>query len=101
MKKGAGSTIVTTGTGEESLVNIDSTDPKIAYFRKWMGSNLNPTYGVSRFTLSATSLKMQFVDVTGSLTDSFSISGSSNPGPSTSPTASSPSPTGAIPALGL
>src|SRR5205085_930098 len=27
MKKGAGSTIVTTGTGGQSLVNLDSTDP--------------------------------------------------------------------------
>ena len=88
MNKGAGTTFVTTGTGGQSLVDIDTSDPKINYFRKWMGSNLNPTYGVSRFTVSATKLSMQFVPVTGSFSDSLSISGtgSSGPNPRRSPT---------------
>ena len=75
MSRGAGSVILTTGTGGESLVDIKSTDPKLGYFRTWMGSNVNPTFGVSHITISATQLSVQFVGVSGSFSDSFSIHG--------------------------
>ncbi len=76
MTKGAGSVIVVTGTGGTvPQLAIDTSDPKISYFRAWMGANINETWGVSQFTLSATQLTMHFVNVSGGFTDSFVISG--------------------------
>ena len=96
MTKGAGTTIVNTGTGGESLVGISTVDPRAGYFETWMGSNvnLNPTFGVSQFTVSATKLTAQYVAVSkGTYTNSFTITGS-NPTPTPSPSPSvTPSPT--------
>lgn len=76
MTKGAGSVIVVSGTGGTTdQLNINTSDPKIGYFRKWMGANVNESWGVSQFTVSATQLSMHFVNVSGSFTDSFSING--------------------------
>src|SRR5690348_10534536 len=92
LTKYAGTTIVSTGTGGKSLVQVDTSDPKIGYFKTWMGSNANPTYGVSQFTIAPTKLTAQFVAVSGgSYTNSFTITGS-NPTPTPTPTPS-PSPT--------
>lgn len=104
LTKGAGTTIVTTGTGGESLVGVSSADPKTGYFETWMGSNvgLNPTFGVSQFSISATKLTAQYIAVSkGTYTNSFTITGSNPtptpvPSPSASVTASpttTPSPT--------
>lgn len=77
MSKGAGSVIVVSGTGGTTpLLDIDTTsDPKINYFRNWMGSNINPSWGVSQFTITDTQLTMHFVNVIGKFTDGFTISG--------------------------
>ena len=76
MTKGVGSVIVVTGTGGTTPeLAINTKDPKIGYFRSWMGANVNQSWGVSQFTVSSTQLSMQFVSVTGSFTDSFSING--------------------------
>jgi hypothetical protein len=74
--KGAGSVIVVTGTGGTvPLLPIDKTDPKINYFRAWMGANANQTFGLSRFTVSETHITMTFVPVSGgTFTDDFTIS---------------------------
>ena len=62
LTRGAGSVIVITGTGGQTpLGSIDSADPEKGYFRMWMGSNVNQTRGVSKFTVSATQLHGQFV----------------------------------------
>src|SRR2546421_7805337 len=64
--KGAGPVIVVTGTGGTTpLLDIVTSDPKINYFRAWMGNNMNPTWGVSRFTVTATQIIEQFVGVSG------------------------------------
>jgi len=74
--KGAGSVIVVTGTGGTvPLLSIDTSDPKINYFRSWMGANVNQTFGVSQFMVTATSLTERFVGVSGSFSDSFTIQG--------------------------
>jgi hypothetical protein len=72
---GAGSVIVVTGTGGTiPLLSIDTNDPKIHYFRSWMGANVNQTFGVSQFTVTATRIIMKFVPTSGgTFTDSFTI----------------------------
>ncbi|GAC1566267.1 MAG: hypothetical protein NVS3B14_07320 [Ktedonobacteraceae bacterium] len=72
MSRGAGSVIVVTGTGGTTpQLAINTKDPKIGYFRKWMGANVNETWGVSQFTVSATQISMHFVGISGSFSDSF------------------------------
>jgi hypothetical protein len=74
LTKGAGSVIVVTGTGGTTpLLDINTADSKIGYFRAWMGNNVNPTWGVSRFTVSTTQITAQFVGVSGRFSDSFTI----------------------------
>jgi len=96
LTRGAGTVIVVTGTGGTvPLLSISTTDPKIGYFRSWMGANVNPTWGVSRFTVSATQLTAQFVPVSGvAFSDGFTITSSApTPTPSPSvPATPSPSP---------
>ncbi|MDQ6660599.1 MAG: hypothetical protein M3Z24_06500 [Chloroflexota bacterium] len=76
LTRGAGSVIVVTGTGGTTpLLSINTSDPKIQYFRKWMGSNVNQTFGLSQFTISSTSITEHFVGVSGSFSDSFTING--------------------------
>jgi len=76
MTRGAGSVIVVAGTGGTTPeLAISTSDPKIGYFRNWMGANVNETWGVSQFTISATQISMHFVNVSGSFTDSFTING--------------------------
>lgn len=76
MTRGAGSVIVVTGTGGTTpQLAINTSDPKIGYFRKWMGANINETWGVSQFTVSATQISMHFVNVSGPFTDGFTIQG--------------------------
>ena len=74
MTKGAGSVIVITGTGGASMISIDSTDPALGYFRAWEASNINPTWGISQFTVSATQVTMQFLRTSGgTFADSFTL----------------------------
>ena len=76
MTRGAGSVIVVTGTGGTTPeLAINTSDPKIGYFRAWMGPNVNQSWGLSKFTVTPTQITMQFVAVSGSFTDSFTING--------------------------
>ena len=88
MSKGAGSVILVTGTGGASQLAIDSADPKISYFRSYMGANLNETWGVSQLTITPTQLSEKFVGTSGGgFTDGFTITnGSIPPTPTPSPT---------------
>ena len=75
MTKGAGTVFVITGTGGESpLVPLGAGDPEAGYFRTWMSGNSNPTWGVSRFTITATQITGQFVGTSGAgFSDSYTI----------------------------
>lgn len=75
MTKGVGSVIVVTGTGGITpLLSINTADPRIGYFRSWMAANINQTWGVSQFTVSASQLNMKFVPTSGgTFTDAFTI----------------------------
>lgn len=77
MSKGAGSVIVVSGTGGTTpLLAINTTsDPKINYFRNWMGANINQSWGVPQFTITPTRLSMHFANVSGNFTDDFTVSG--------------------------
>src|SRR5207248_5448937 len=58
--KGAGSVMVINGSGGDTpLADIDTSDPEAGYFRSWEGSNSNPTWGISRFTVTATQITAQ------------------------------------------
>ena len=71
---GAGTVIVTSGAGGQSINSVNTADPEAGYFASWMGSNANPTYGFLKVTVTATSLSAQFVrGAGGSYTDSFII----------------------------
>jgi hypothetical protein len=65
-----------------------------------MGGDVNPTWGVSQVTVSATQLNLQYVPTSGgTFTDRFTITGSGSPPivPSSPVTStSSPSPTGTL-----
>jgi hypothetical protein len=75
MIKGVGTAIVTVGTAGKSLVSLTTSDPKVGYFRKWSGANVSPAYGFAKFTITATSLREKFIQVSGSFSDSFQING--------------------------
>lgn len=72
--KGAGTVIITSGAGGQSINSQNAGDPEAGYFATFMGSNSNPTYGFLKVTVSPTSLSMQFVrGAGGSFTDTFTI----------------------------
>jgi hypothetical protein len=76
LNRGAGTIITLSGTGGASpQLAINTSDPKFAYFQSTMPAN-NVTWGVSRFTVSATQLSEQFVPTSGgNFTDGYTITG--------------------------
>ena len=98
LTKDAGTLIVDTGTGGQSLVSVDGpgVDPRTHYFASSMGGNsANAGYGVSQFTISANQLAMKYDLVTQTqgttqFQDAFTVTssiGTSTPSPTTSPSA--------------
>ena len=72
--KGQGSVFVITGTGGKSLASLDTTNAETGYFRAWEGAGISPTWGFSRFTVSAGQLSMSFQPSAGAgFTDAFTI----------------------------
>jgi hypothetical protein len=72
--KGAGTVILTTGSGGRSIGTLNLSDPEAGYFARWMGSNANPTYGFVKITVSATQISGQYVRGSGgNFSDSFTI----------------------------
>jgi hypothetical protein len=89
---GNGTVIATVGSGGDSIDSQDPTLPWAPYFKNYMGSNNNATYGFLKVSISATQLSAQFVRGSGgSFTDSFSLT-QPQTSPSPSPSSSSPSP---------
>jgi Calcineurin-like phosphoesterase len=92
---GNGTVIATVGSGG---VSINSQNPTLAwapYFKTYMGSNNNATYGFLKVSVSDSQLSAQFVRGSGgSYTDSFSITKQqSTSSPSPTPTSPTPTPT--------
>jgi len=107
--KGAGTVEVITGTGGNGLYPVSNGDSEAGYF-----ATINSdTWGVTKCTVNANQLSCQFVKASGgSLSDSFTISGGTQPsgnptGPITptyvcggSPTSICPTPTPTTPPNG-
>jgi uncharacterized protein YbdZ (MbtH family) len=90
--EGAGPVDVIVGTVGAGLHTINTSDGDAGYFAKWMGSNINPTNGLTKFTLSSDQLSVSanFMGSTvpNNFTDSFTIS---DPTATPTPTPTSPS----------
>lgn len=74
--KGNGSVVVINGVGGQSIYDINYSDPEIGYFSKYMGANLNPSYGFTKISVSHDQLIGRFVNTTqpNGFTDFFTIS---------------------------
>jgi hypothetical protein len=84
--KGKGTVDVINGASGFSLYDIDTARPEAPYFAKWMGGNVNKSFGYLKVTVSSSQLSAQFTPTTGTFTDSFSITDKSS-GPTPGPTA--------------
>ncbi|MEK6843927.1 MAG: Ig-like domain-containing protein [Nanoarchaeota archaeon] len=71
--KGAGSVLIIDGTFGQSLYDINTLDSEAGYFTKWMGNNINPTFGFTKFFVNSTEVSVQFLNSTGTFTDNFRI----------------------------
>jgi chitodextrinase len=78
--KGVGTIFSITGTFGQGLYDINTADPEAGYFASSSGANKNPTFGVSKFTVSDSAITAQFVKSSGSgtLADSYTISAPSS-----------------------
>lgn len=87
--KGSGTVLVIVGTGGTGLYPISTTDTEAGYFAAWSGSNINPTYGFSKVTVTPTQISHQFIkSAGGTFTDNFTISDPTpQPSPNPSPAA--------------
>src|SRR5215212_3049303 len=104
---GNGTVFVIDGVFGAEMYDINSLDPEIDYFAKWMGLNTNPRFGFIKYTVSDASISAQFVGSTeGTFTDSFTLlAGSATLTPPPTPTqtlipsvTSTPTPTSTPPA---
>src|SRR6266702_7914049 len=87
--QGLGPVVDIVGTIGEYLHSISTSDGDAGYFAKWMGNNINPTNGLTKFTVSSDQLTVS-ANFTGStvpnnFTDSFTIT-SSTATPTPTPT---------------
>lgn len=85
--KGAGTVVVTAGTGGTPLRNVNLGDSEMPYLAAWSGANVSPSYGFLDVTADADTLAAHFTPTTGAFTDAFTISTTSTPPPNQPPTA--------------
>lgn len=71
--QGFGPVITISGAGGVELRDIDLVDRELDYFEALDGSNVGQSHGFAKFTVSAESLKAEFVPATGTYTDTFTI----------------------------
>jgi hypothetical protein len=77
--KGAGTVFLIQGIGGQRHYSINISDSEASYFAAWMGSNINPTWGFMKYTISPTQLSAQFIrSAGGTFTDSFTIANSAS-----------------------
>jgi len=73
-EKGAGTVLVTVGTGGNALRDVLPTDAKAPYFAAWSGLNAAPTFGFLDVSVSQTRLSGRFIGVeAGDFFDEFTI----------------------------
>jgi hypothetical protein len=72
--KGAGTVILTTGSGGRGISGVNTSDPEAGYFTRWTASNANPTYGFMKLTITSTQISGEYVRSSGgTFTDTFTI----------------------------
>jgi hypothetical protein len=72
--KGIGTVFQIIGSGGVGLTNINTSDTEANYFAKYMGANINPTFGVSKFNVSSDEILVQFLRGSGgNFYDNYSI----------------------------
>jgi hypothetical protein len=72
--KGAGTLFVIAGAFGKSLYDIETGDSEVGYFARWMGSNVNPTYGFVKYTVTPGQISAQYVGTSGgTFADEFRI----------------------------
>lgn len=93
--KGAGTVFVINGLGGVSQYNISTGDSENGYFSAWSGANINPSYGISYFTVSDNPMQLteQYIPTSGTFTDNFTITAGSVTLPTNTPIISNPTPT--------
>ena len=71
---GAGTVFATVGTGGINQRDVNTTDPEAGYFAAYAGLNINPTFGVLDFSVTADVLTANFRRAAGlTFTDAFTI----------------------------
>jgi PKD repeat protein len=71
---GAGTVFATVGTGGINQRNVNTADPEAGYFASSMGLNVNSTFGVLDFSVTADLLTANFRRASGgTFTDAFTI----------------------------
>ena len=72
--QGQGTVFATVGTGGTPLRDVNPTDGEAAYFAKFSGLNVDPTYGLLDIRATDTRLSAEFVSTSGAgITDSFTV----------------------------
>jgi hypothetical protein len=99
--KGAGPIVVVSGTLGIGLRPMNSADSEAGDFVTLMGSNINPTHGFVKYTVTTDRIQAQFVRTSpGSFSDQFQIV-DPNPGSAPAPPVTfTPPPTTAPPPVG-
>ena len=98
--KGHGPIVVVSGTLGIPLRPMNPQDSEAGDFVTLMGSNINPTHGFMKYTVSTDRIQAQFVRTgKGTFADQFSIV-DPNPGANTPPATFTPSPTTGPPGSG-
>ena len=96
--KGAGPIVVVSGTLGIALRPMNPQDTEAGDFVTLMGSNINPTHGFMKYTVTPERIQAQFVATTkGTFADQFSIV-DPNPGAYTPPATYTPPTTAPAPA---
>jgi hypothetical protein len=76
--KGQGTIFLIDGTGGDSLVSINTSDPDYPYFAK---TNSN-TFGYMQYAVTSTTIQAQFIPTSGgTFTDSWSVNGGTTTNP--------------------
>lgn len=72
--RGAGTVIMTVGSGGAPINKVFPTDTEGGYFIRWMGNNYDPTHGYMKFTVSDNQISASFIRGSGgSFIDNFVI----------------------------
>ncbi len=84
---GQGTVFATVGTGGTPIRTVNSADPEAPYFASYSGLNRDPSYGLLDMHVTDTTLTGNFVAVSGSGSDGFTVTRGTPP-PNQTPVAS-------------